>query len=83
VTNIPVKTRLPVKAWFFAGLVTFLSMVSSLLHFIASGGIAHVEQASMAFLPRGLPDCPGLKTGHAKNSNWPNSSGQASWDRFF
>jgi hypothetical protein len=52
VTNIPVKTRLPFKAWFFAGLVTFLSMVSSLLHFIASGGIAHVEQASMAYLVR-------------------------------
>ena len=51
-TNISVKARLPIKAWFFAGLVTFLSMVSSLLHFIASGGIAHVEQASMAYLLR-------------------------------
>jgi hypothetical protein len=53
VTNIPVKTRLPIKAWFFAGLVTFLSMVSSLLHsFVASGGIAHAEQARMAYLLR-------------------------------
>ncbi len=51
-TNIPVKTRLPITAWFFAGLVTFFSMASALLHFIASGGVAHVQQASMAYLLR-------------------------------
>ena len=30
--SVPVKTRLPLMAWVFAGLVTLFSMVSSLVH---------------------------------------------------
>jgi hypothetical protein len=52
VDRLPVKTRLPITAWFIAGLVTFFSMASSLLQFIASGGVEQVQQASMAYLLR-------------------------------
>jgi hypothetical protein len=30
--SVPVKTRLPLTAWVFAGLVTLFSMVSSFVH---------------------------------------------------
>ena len=30
--SVPVKTRLPLTAWVFAGLVTLFSVVSSLVH---------------------------------------------------
>jgi len=42
--GVPVKTRLPVSVWAFAALVTFFSLVSSL---IGTGGTEHVYQASM------------------------------------
>jgi len=32
----PVKTRLPLAAWAFAGLITLCSIVSSLVHGVAS-----------------------------------------------
>ena len=34
--GVPVKTRVPLTAWAFAGILTLLSLSSSLLHF-ASG----------------------------------------------
>ena len=30
--NLPIRTRVPVKAWVFAGLMTLFSLVSSLVH---------------------------------------------------
>ena len=30
--SLPVKTRVPLKAWVFAGLMTGFSIVSSLMH---------------------------------------------------
>jgi hypothetical protein len=42
--GVPVRTRLPVSVWAFAVLVTFFSLVSSL---IGTGGTEHVYQASM------------------------------------
>ena len=33
VRTLPVKTRLPFKAWVLAGLVTLFSIVASLTHF--------------------------------------------------
>ena len=30
--NLPIKTRVPLKAWIFAGLMTVFSIVSSLMH---------------------------------------------------
>jgi hypothetical protein len=49
VDRLPVKTRLPITAWFIAGLVTFFSMASSLLQFIDSGGAdAMAEQVHHA-----------------------------------
>ena len=30
--NLPIKTRVPLKAWVFAGLMTVFSIVSSLMH---------------------------------------------------
>ena len=30
--NLPIRTRVPVKAWVFAGLVTVFSLVSTLVH---------------------------------------------------
>jgi hypothetical protein len=45
--GVPVKTRLPVSAWASAALVTFFSLLSSL---IATGGTGHVYQASMTQL---------------------------------
>ena len=30
--SVPVKTRVPLKAWVFAGLMTVFSIVSSLMH---------------------------------------------------
>jgi hypothetical protein len=49
-TPLPVRTRVPVIAWLVAGLLTLLSIVSSLQQFIASGGAAamaeHAQHAS-------------------------------------
>ena len=45
--GVPVKTRLPVCAWALAALVTFFSLLSSL---IAAGGSERVYQASMTQL---------------------------------
>lgn len=33
--GVPVKTRVPLAAWTFAGLLTLLSLSSSLVHFAA------------------------------------------------
>jgi hypothetical protein len=33
--GVPAKTRVPLTAWTFAGLLTLLSLASSLLHFAA------------------------------------------------
>ena len=33
--SVPVKTRVPLAAWAFAGLLTLFSIASSLLHFVA------------------------------------------------
>jgi hypothetical protein len=45
----PVKTRLPLAAWAFAGLVTLCSIVSSLVHGSAPGRIvASFEQQAKA-----------------------------------
>ena len=30
--NLPIRTRVPVKAWVFAGLMTVFSLVSTLVH---------------------------------------------------
>ena len=53
-TALPVKTRVPVIAWLVAGLLTLLSMVSSLQQFIASGGAStmaeHAQHASVTQL---------------------------------
>jgi hypothetical protein len=45
--GVPVKTRLPVSAWALAALVTFFSLLSSL---IATGETEDVYQASMTQL---------------------------------
>ena len=45
--SVPVRTRLPVSAWAFAALVTFFSLLSSLM---AAGGTEDVYQASMTQL---------------------------------
>jgi hypothetical protein len=36
--SLPVKTRVPLAAWVFAGFLTLLSIVSSLLHVVADPG---------------------------------------------
>ena len=42
----PVKTRLPLAAWAFAGLITLCSIISSLVHGLAPGhGMVNREQA--------------------------------------
>jgi len=42
----PVKTRLPLAAWAFAGLITLCSIISSLVHGLAPGhGVVNWEQA--------------------------------------
>jgi hypothetical protein len=42
----PVKTRLPLAAWAFAGLITLCSIVSSLVHGLAPDhGMVSWEQA--------------------------------------
>jgi hypothetical protein len=33
--SLPVKTRVPLTVWAFAGLLTLLSMLSSLVHVVA------------------------------------------------
>jgi hypothetical protein len=45
--GVPVKTRLPVSAWVLAALVTFFSVLSSL---VATGGTEQIYQASMTEL---------------------------------
>jgi hypothetical protein len=45
--GVPVKTRLPVTAWVFAGLVTLFSFMSWLL---TTEGTGQVYQASMTQL---------------------------------
>jgi hypothetical protein len=45
--GVPVKTSLPVSAWALAALVTFFSLLSSL---IATGETEDVYQASMTQL---------------------------------
>ena len=51
---LSVKTRVPAIAWVVAGLLTLLSMVSSLQQFIASGGATamaeHAQHASVTEL---------------------------------
>jgi hypothetical protein len=42
--SVPVKTRVPLTAWAFAGLLTLLSIASSLLHFAT--GLADLEQVT-------------------------------------
>jgi hypothetical protein len=36
--SVPVKTRIPLTAWAFAGFLTLLSIVSSLVHVVADPG---------------------------------------------
>ena len=36
--SLPVKTRVPLAAWALAGLLTLLSIVSSLVHVVADPG---------------------------------------------
>ena len=43
--SVPVKTRDPLTAWAFAGLLTLLSIASSLLHFAA--GPAHLSASAL------------------------------------
>ncbi len=45
--GVPVKTRLPVRAWALAALVTLFSLLSSLT---AAGGAGQVYQANMTQL---------------------------------
>lgn len=47
IAGLPVKTRLPLIAWVIAGLVTCVSLLSSLLQLISSGGIGQIQHASM------------------------------------
>jgi hypothetical protein len=46
--GVPVKTRLPVCAWTLAALVTFFSLLSSL---VSAGGTGPGYHASMMQLP--------------------------------
>ena len=46
VGTLPVKTRLPFKAWALAGLVTLFSMVASLTH--VSGPIVQTAKPATA-----------------------------------
>jgi hypothetical protein len=36
--SVPVKTRVPLTAWAFAGFLALLSIVSSLVHVVADPG---------------------------------------------
>jgi hypothetical protein len=45
--GVPVKTRIPVGAWALAALVTFFSLLSSL---ISAGGTGQIHRASMTQL---------------------------------
>jgi hypothetical protein len=36
--SVPVKTRVPLTAWAFAGFLALLSIVSSLVHVVADSG---------------------------------------------
>jgi hypothetical protein len=49
-TKILVKTRLPMKAWAVAALVTLFSMVSTFMHAptIPGGSTPNVAQATLA-----------------------------------
>jgi|RhiMetdeSRZDD1v2_1073273.scaffolds.fasta_scaffold879643_1 hypothetical protein len=49
--GLPVRTRLPVSVLAFAALVTFFSLLSSL---IGTGATQHVHQASMTHLLGGF-----------------------------
>jgi hypothetical protein len=44
-SGVPVRTRLPVSVWAFAALMTFYSLMSSL---IAAGETEQIYHASMA-----------------------------------
>ena len=52
--KLPVKTRLPIQAWIFAGLVTLFSLASSLTHFnvpptgAVYAGVSYVQLLSLA-----------------------------------
>jgi hypothetical protein len=45
--GVPVRTRLPLRAWAFAALVTFFSLMSSL---ISAGETGQIYHASMTQL---------------------------------
>jgi hypothetical protein len=44
IDGVPVKTRVPLPAWAFAGLLTLLSLSSSLVHFAAGEADASALQ---------------------------------------
>lgn len=44
--SVPVKTRVPVAAWTFAGLITLFSMISSLLQVVAGPAQDFTRSAS-------------------------------------
>ena len=44
--GLPVKTRVPLAVWAFAGLLTLLSVVSSTVHYLASTPWINVVSAS-------------------------------------
>ena len=44
--KLRVRTRLPVEAWTFAGLVALFSIVSSLTHVVASPEAAYAAYAA-------------------------------------
>jgi hypothetical protein len=45
--GVPVKTRLPVSAWASAALVTFFSLMSSLIGVDGTGQIYHASTAQL------------------------------------
>jgi hypothetical protein len=45
--SVPVKSRVPLMAWVLAGLVTLMSLASTLTHTVADQRIQPVHQARM------------------------------------
>ena len=45
--GVPVRTRLPMSAWALAALVSFLSLLSSLISAGETGHIYHVSTAQL------------------------------------
>jgi hypothetical protein len=46
--GVPVRTRLPVSAWAFAALISFFSLILSLISAGETGQIYHASMAQLA-----------------------------------